>query len=156
MKRCDRRPLLSPAWREKCLPQMWCVFPFRLFRGAGRLALAITFGFDNSPDRQQIHSMSALRADIELRNPGRVVGVSFVHQACCRDRGLFWRVRTNEFAAARTVAADLDHRGFAYLYVMGDVCRLGIKTSRRQFLEVGGLYLVSIAGVPGPSQDSDL
>ena len=48
---------------------MWCVFPCRLFLGAGRLTLAITFGFDISPDRWQIHTMSALilKADIHER-----------------------------------------------------------------------------------------
>ena len=52
---------------------MWCVFPCRLFLGAGRLTLAITFGFDISPDRWQIHTMSLLILKADIHERGRQV-----------------------------------------------------------------------------------
>jgi hypothetical protein len=54
-------------------PQMWCVFPCRLLLGAGRLTLAIAFGFDISPDRWQIHTMSALILKADIHERGRHV-----------------------------------------------------------------------------------
>ena len=47
-------------------------FPCRLFLGAGRLTtLAITFGFDISPDRWQIHTMSPLILKADIHERGR-------------------------------------------------------------------------------------
>ena len=70
---------------------MWCVFPCRLFPGAGRLTLAITFGFGISSDRWQIHTMSALILKAER---GRYVcfvpiaDINWSPAITCRERNL--------------------------------------------------------------------
>jgi hypothetical protein len=51
MRWSGRRLPLKPIRWTKCPPQMWCVFPCRLFHGADRLTPATTFDFDISPRR---------------------------------------------------------------------------------------------------------
>src|SRR5690242_9382168 len=100
-------------------------------------------------------SASADLAAESVAKPGPCGRGTFESGALPGSAALFRCVQTNKFTATRTDAADLDHRGFAYLHVMGDICRLGIKASRRQLLEVGSVYLLSIARIPGARQDSD-